>query len=88
MGIKKELATQAVGSLAGSEHVKIKLCALEQRGSNLLVLDEPTNHLDVNSKEALFEALAQYEGAVLLVSHEPLYAEKLCDEVFDADLAK
>ncbi len=88
VGIKKELATKAVGSLSGGEQVKIKLCALEQRESNLLVLDEPTNHLDVNAKEALFEALAQYEGAVLLVSHEPLYAEKLCDEVFDADLAK
>ena len=59
-----------------------------QKESNLLILDEPTNHLDVNAKEALFEALAEYEGAVILVSHEPLYAEKLCDNVFDVETVK
>ena len=85
VGIKKELATKAIGSLSGGEQVKIKLCALMQRQSNLLILDEPTNHLDVNAKEALFEALDAYEGAVILVSHEPLYAEKLCDDVFDVE---
>ncbi len=88
VGIKKELATKAVGSLSGGEQVKIKLCALMQKESNLLVLDEPTNHLDVNAKEALFEALSAYEGAVILVSHEPLYAEKLCDEIFDVEVLK
>ena len=88
VGIKGDLATKAIGNLSGGEQVKIKLCALEQRESNLLVLDEPTNHLDVNAKEALFDALASYEGAIILVSHEPLYAEKLCDKIFDVETVK
>ena len=88
VGIKGDLATKAIGNLSGGEQVKIKLCALMQKESNLLVLDEPTNHLDVNAKEALFDALAAYEGAIILVSHEPLYAEKLCDNVFDVETVK
>lgn len=88
VGIKGDLATKSIGNLSGGEQVKIKLCALMQKQSNLLVLDEPTNHLDVNAKEALFEALAQYEGAVILVSHEPLYAEKLCNDIFDVETVR
>ena len=56
-----------------------------QKESNFLILDEPTNHLDVNAKEALFEALAEYKGAIILVSHEPMYAEKLCNDIFDIE---
>lgn len=85
VGLKNELTTKSIGSLSGGEQVKIKLCALMQKPSNILILDEPTNHLDVNAKEALFEALAEYEGAILLVSHEPMYAEKLCHDVFDVE---
>ncbi|MGN0797081.1 MAG: ABC-F family ATP-binding cassette domain-containing protein [Christensenellales bacterium] len=85
VGLKKELTTKAIGSLSGGEQVKIKLCALMQKESNFLILDEPTNHLDVNSKEALFEALAEYKGAIILVSHEPMYAEKLCTDIFDIE---
>ncbi len=85
VGLKSELTTKAVGALSGGEQVKIKLCALMQKESNLLILDEPTNHLDVLAKEALFEALAAYEGAIILVSHEPMYAEKLCTDVFDVE---
>lgn len=85
VGIKNDLATKSVGNLSGGEQVKIKLCALMQKESNILILDEPTNHLDVSAKEALFEALEKYEGAIILVSHEPMYAEKLCDKVFDIE---
>ncbi len=85
VGIKNDLATKFISNLSGGEQVKIKLCALMQKESNILILDEPTNHLDVSAKEALFEALSAYEGAIILVSHEPLYAEKLCDTVFDIE---
>lgn len=85
VGLKAELTTKAIGSLSGGEQVKIKLCALMQKESNLLILDEPTNHLDVNSKESLFEALADYPGAIILVSHEPMYAERLCNDIFDIE---
>lgn len=85
VGIKSDLSSKAIGSLSGGEQVRVKLCALMQKQSNFLILDEPTNHLDVGSKEALFEALADFEGAIILVSHEPVYAEKLCNEVFDIE---
>ncbi|MDE5549313.1 MAG: ATP-binding cassette domain-containing protein [Clostridia bacterium] len=85
VGIKNDLATKFISNLSGGEQVKIKLCALMQKESNILILDEPTNHLDVSAKEALFEALQSYEGAIILVSHEPLYAEKLCNKIFDIE---
>ncbi|MDE6276440.1 MAG: ATP-binding cassette domain-containing protein [Clostridia bacterium] len=85
VGIKNDLATKSIANLSGGEQVKIKLCALMQKQSNILILDEPTNHLDVSAKEALFEALEAYEGAIILVSHEPMYAEKLCDRIFDIE---
>lgn len=85
VGIKNDLATKSIGNLSGGEQVKIKLCALQQKQSNILILDEPTNHLDVSAKEALFEALQEYEGAIILVSHEPMYAESLCNKVFDIE---
>lgn len=85
VGIKNDLATKYISNLSGGEQVKIKLCALMQKESNILILDEPTNHLDVSAKEALFEALQAYEGAIILVSHEPLYAEKLCNKIFDIE---
>ncbi len=85
VGIKNDIATKYISNLSGGEQVKIKLCALMQKESNILILDEPTNHLDVSAKEALFEALQAYDGAIILVSHEPLYAEKLCNKVFDIE---
>ena len=85
VGIKNDLATKYISNLSGGEQVKIKLCALMQKESNILILDEPTNQLDVSAKEALFEALQAYDGAIILVSHEPLYAEKLCNKVFDIE---
>ncbi len=83
VGLKGDLATKPVGNLSGGEQVKIKLCSIMQKSSNLLILDEPTNHLDVNAKDALFEALKDYEGAIILVTHEPQYAQDLCNEIFD-----
>ena len=83
VGLKGELATKPVGNLSGGEQVKIKLCSIMQKTSNILILDEPTNHLDVNAKDALFEALASYPGAILLVTHEPEYAERICTDIFD-----
>ncbi len=85
VGIKNDLATKSISNLSGGEQVKIKLCALMQKESNILVLDEPTNHLDVSAKEALFEALRAYDGAIILVSHEPMYADSLCNKVFDIE---
>ena len=83
VGLRGDLATKPVNQLSGGEQVKIKLCAIMQKPSNLLILDEPTNHLDVNAKDALFDALQDYKGAILLVTHEPEYANRVCTDIFD-----
>lgn len=85
VGIKNELAIKSICNMSGGEQVKVKLCALMQKPSNLLILDEPTNHLDVTAKEALQEALTKYEGAILLVSHEPTFAGAICNDTFDIE---
>lgn len=85
VGIKNDLASKAICNLSGGEQVKIKLCSLMQKPSNLLIMDEPTNHLDITAKESLAESLKNYEGAVLLVSHEPQFASAICNDVFDIE---
>ena len=85
VGIRSDMATKSLSTLSGGEQVRVKLCSLMQTPSNLLILDEPTNHLDTLSKEALAEALNSYDGAYILVSHEPKYAEALCNDIFDLE---
>lgn len=85
VGLKNDLASKAICNMSGGEQVKVKLCSLMQKPSNLLILDEPTNHLDNAAKESLKDALNEYSGAVLLVSHEPQFADAICNEVFDIE---
>jgi ATP-binding cassette, subfamily F, member 3 len=61
---------KVVDTLSGGERARVALALLELDGANLLVLDEPTNHLDVHSQEMLQAVLADFEGTVLLVSHD------------------
>lgn len=72
-GISDKHALQTVGSLSGGEQAKVKICLLTLRSSNFLIMDEPTNHLDALAKEALREALMEFPGTVLLVSHEEAF---------------
>jgi ATPase subunit of ABC transporter with duplicated ATPase domains len=83
VGIKNELAIKPICNLSGGEQVKVKLCALLQKQSNILILDEPTNHLDINAKESLTKALQEYKGAIILVTHEKQFAESVCNKIFD-----
>ena len=66
--------------MSGGEQVRIRLLTIMNVTSNILILDEPTNHLDVNAKESLQKAIAEYEGAVILVSHDKTFAESVCDK--------
>ena len=84
VGLAGELAVKPVSTLSGGEMMRLKLAVLCNSPSNILILDEPTNHLDVKAKKALREALMNYEGALILVTHEPDFAEGLCDIIFDA----
>ncbi len=84
VGLLGDLAVKPVGNLSGGEMMRLKLAVTCNSPSNILILDEPTNHLDVKAKAALKKAIADYEGALILVTHEPDFAEGICDEVFDA----
>ena len=69
-GLKADQVTSTVGRLSPGERTRAAMALLQARGVNLLVLDEPTNHLDLPAIEQLEQALASYDGALLLVSHD------------------
>jgi ATP-binding cassette subfamily F protein 3 len=71
-----------VGSLSGGERARLALAILMLGGANLLILDEPTNHLDVESIEALEDAVEDYDGSVLLVSHDRALLRALTTRVW------
>ena len=72
-----------VKELSGGERARLTLSKLILSQTNFLVLDEPTNHLDIDSREALEEALEEYDGTVLVVSHDRYFIEKLATRIID-----
>ncbi|GKQ57068.1 ATP-binding cassette domain-containing protein [Sphaerotilus sulfidivorans] len=75
-----DMVNQEVGSLSGGEKARLVLAMLVWQRPNLLLLDEPTNHLDLTTREALSMALNEYEGTVMLVSHDRALLREVCDE--------
>jgi ATP-binding cassette subfamily F protein 3 len=75
-----DMVQQAVGSLSGGEKARLVLAMLVWQRPNLLLLDEPTNHLDLTTREALSMALNEFEGTVMLVSHDRALLRETCDE--------
>jgi ATP-binding cassette subfamily F protein 3 len=75
-----EMVQQRVGTLSGGERARLVLATIVWRRPNLLLLDEPTNHLDLATREALSIALNEFEGTVLLVSHDRALLREVCDE--------
>jgi ATP-binding cassette subfamily F protein 3 len=69
-----------VGSMSGGEKARLVLCMIVWQRPNLLLLDEPTNHLDLATREALGMALNEFEGTVMLVSHDRALLRSVCDE--------
>jgi len=70
-----------ITKLSGGEKVRLKLFALIQDNCNFIILDEPTNHIDISTKETLEEALKNYEGTVLFVSHDRYFINKIATKV-------
>ena len=75
-----DMVQQPVGTLSGGERARLVLATIVWQRPNLLLLDEPTNHLDLNTREALSIALNEFEGTVLLVSHDRALLREVCDE--------
>jgi ATP-binding cassette, subfamily F, member 3 len=75
-----EMVHQTVGTLSGGEKARLVLASLVWQRPNLLLLDEPTNHLDLTTREALSMALNEFEGSVMLVSHDRALLREVCDE--------
>lgn len=74
-----------ISTLSGGEKSRVALAKLILSSSNFLILDEPTNHLDINSREVLEEALANYEGTILSISHDRYFINKLATRILDMD---
>jgi len=78
-------ADKKIGILSGGEKSRVMLACLLAQPLNFLVLDEPTNHLDIASREVLLGALQEFEGTVIIVSHDRYFLKHLANRVFEID---
>lgn len=95
-GFGREMADNKIRSLSGGEKARLLFAFMSFDAPHLLLLDEPTNHLDIDAREALVRALNDYQGAIVIVSHDPTMVERVADrlwvvrdgkvEGFDGDL--
>jgi ATP-binding cassette subfamily F protein uup len=74
-------ANERVDLLSGGERARLMLAKVLKRGGNILVLDEPTNDLDLASLRMLEEALVDFEGSALVVSHDRFFLDRICDQI-------
>jgi ATP-binding cassette subfamily F protein 3 len=84
-GFSGNKATTAVSQLSGGERARLALALVTRDAPHLLILDEPTNHLDVDAREALVQALNDYQGAVILISHDRHMVEMTADRLVLVD---
>lgn len=81
-GFSKDLADNTIKSLSGGEKARLLFAIMSFDAPHLLLLDEPTNHLDIDAREALVHALNNYEGAIVIVSHDPNMVERVADRLW------
>lgn len=87
MGFPKTILRKSICSLSHGEQIRLRIAQLVMQQQDVLVLDEPTNHLDLIYREQLEQTLLQYEGTLVVVSHDRYFLETICDKllVFEND---
>lgn len=86
VGLKSESINKTMDILSGGEQTKVRLAIMMNKKGNILIFDEPTNHLDINAKKALYEAINEFPGSVILVSHDTEFYKDIVD--FEINLEK
>ncbi len=81
-GLDEDRATNRMSACSGGEKARLLLALCTREAPQLLILDEPTNHLDIDARDALVKALAAYNGAVILISHDPQMVELVADRLW------
>jgi ATP-binding cassette subfamily F protein 3 len=81
-GFSRDLADNKIKSLSGGEKARLLFAFMSFDAPHILLLDEPTNHLDIDAREALVNALNAYEGAIIIVSHDPTMVERVADRLW------
>jgi ATP-binding cassette subfamily F protein 3 len=76
-------AQQPIAKLSGGEKSRVQLARLMLTGANCLLLDEPTNNLDIPSAEVLEQALDEFSGTVVVVSHDRYFLDRMADRIFE-----
>lgn len=82
---RREEVFNEVSKLSGGERVRLMLAILMKRDINFLILDEPTNHIDIKTREIFEEALENYKGTILFISHDRYFINKLADRVMEIE---
>lgn len=85
MGFDRHDAMNRVGSLSGGEQARLQIALMMLSGANLLVLDEPTNNLDLASVEQLEDALIDFDGTIITISHDRYFMDKVCNRILAID---
>jgi ATP-binding cassette subfamily F protein 3 len=80
-GLDADRVNTKVSAMSGGERARLLLALATRDAPHLLILDEPTNHLDIDARDALVKALAEFEGAVLLISHDPYLVSLVADRL-------
>lgn len=81
-GFSRDLADNKISALSGGEKARLLFAFMSFDAPHLLLLDEPTNHLDIDAREALVQALNNYEGAIVIVSHDPNMVERVAERLW------